>query len=80
MRGESQGGAKGLQEEVSMGAVESLPVGTVAEQEGGLRASPGQLWAFFPPGAQAGHRQGSAICEASRLSWPYKFFVTRWVL
>ena len=30
MRGEGQGGAKGLQKEVHMGAAEPLPVGTVA--------------------------------------------------
>lgn len=28
---------------------------TAAEQEGGAEGRPGQLWASFPPGAQAGH-------------------------
>lgn len=35
VRGEGQGGARGLQKEVHMGAAEPLPVGTVAQQEGG---------------------------------------------
>lgn len=43
------------------GAAEPLPVGTVAEQDrGAVRMGPVQPWASFPPGAQAGHRRGTA--------------------
>lgn len=45
------------------GAAEPLPVGTVAEWEGGaVRMGPvqPQTGDSFPPGAQAGHRRGTA--------------------
>lgn len=57
VRGEGQGGAKGLQKEVHMGAAEPLPVGTVAQQEPGLRRardSMGLLSARGPGRTRAG--------------------------
>ena len=57
MRGEGQGGAKGLQKEVHMGAAEPFPVGPVAQQERGLRRardSVGLLSARGPGRTRAG--------------------------
>lgn len=60
-------------------------MGTVAEQKGGAEGGPGQpgqgkekgLLSTRGPGRT---QMGDCIFGAARLSWPYKFFVTRWVL
>lgn len=71
-----QGGAKGFRRRCIWGS-RALPVATVAQQERGWGGP--MTAASFLPEAQAGHGQ-VCICGASCLSWPYKSFVTRWVL
>lgn len=77
VRGKGQGRANRLGGEY--GAAEPRPVGTVAEQEGGAGGGPRAATGLFPTSGP-GRTDGDCIFGASCLSWPYKFFVTRWVL
>lgn len=76
MRGEGRGGAEGLEREASRGS--GAPSwGDSRRTEGRGRRQPGDLLSTRGPGRT---QMRDCVFGASRLSWPYKFFVTRWVL
>lgn len=59
--------------------VEPLPVETQPQNRSRVRAAQGSVGSC-PPWTQANQMGGGSTFTASCLSWPYKFFVTRWVL
>lgn len=54
--------------------------GTVAGQEGGAEGGPSAATDLFSTRGPGRTQMGDCIFGASCRRWPYKFFVTRWVL
>lgn len=77
---EAPGQSQQASEGGEYGAAEPRPVGTVAEQEGGVGGGPSTAMGLFSTRGPGRTQTGDCIFRASCLSWPYKFFVTRWVL
>lgn len=77
---EAPGQSQQASEGGECGAAEPRPVGTVAEQEGGVGGGPSTAMGLFSTRGPGRTQTGDCIFRASCLSWPYKFFVTRWVL